>query len=113
MPRTPVTGVTFLQQLSLRSMAHSRGNWLGEADPNDLRRLLCARRKRPCGGCAAEQRDDGAPPHSITSSAMERTSGEMVRPSALAVLALITSSNSVACHIGRSAGLAPLRMRPT
>src|SRR5262245_4238240 len=77
-------------------------------------RLLRPRPNRPRHCRAAKQRDEvAAPDHSITSSAMERTLGEMVRPSALSVLALITSSNSVACHIGRSAGLAPLRMRPT
>ena len=35
-----------------------------------------------------------------------------VRPSILAVSALMTSSNLVDCTTGRSAGLAPLRMRP-
>jgi hypothetical protein len=34
-----------------------------------------------------------------------------VRSSALAVFTLITSSNLVGCSTGRSAGLAPLRMR--
>ena len=35
----------------------------------------------------------------------------MVRPSALAVLRLMTNSNVVGCKTGRSAGLAPLRFR--
>jgi hypothetical protein len=35
----------------------------------------------------------------------------MVRPSVLVVLRLITSSNLLGSWIGRSAGLAPLRMR--
>jgi hypothetical protein len=35
------------------------------------------------------------------------------RPSAAAVFKLTTSSNLVGCRTGRSAGLAPLRMRPT
>ena len=35
-----------------------------------------------------------------------------VRPSALAVLRLMTSSTFVACWTGRSAGFSPLRMRP-
>jgi hypothetical protein len=34
----------------------------------------------------------------------------MVRPSALAVFRLMTSSNFVGCSMGRSAGLAPLRI---
>ena len=37
----------------------------------------------------------------------------MVRPSALAVLRLMTSSNFVGCSTGRSAGLAPLRILST
>src|SRR5437899_10820330 len=36
-----------------------------------------------------------------------------VRPSVLVVLRLTTSSNLVGCCTGRSAGLAPLRIRPT
>ena len=38
--------------------------------------------------------------------------GGTVRPSALAVLRLITSSNVVGCVTGKSAGLLPLRIRP-
>ncbi len=37
----------------------------------------------------------------------------MVSPRAWAVLRLITKSNSIGCSTGRSAGLAPLRMRST
>jgi len=37
----------------------------------------------------------------------------MVRPSALAVLWLMTRSNFVGCSMGRSAGLAPLRILST
>ncbi len=37
----------------------------------------------------------------------------MVRPSALAVLRLITSSNFVGCSTGRSPGLAPCRILAT
>src|SRR5262245_66681328 len=58
----------------------------------------------------AEQRDEFPPPHSITSSASESTSGGMESPSALAVLRLITSSNLVDVSTGRSAGFAPLRI---
>src|SRR5262245_37570336 len=39
--------------------------------------------------------------------------GGMVIPSALAVLRLMTNSNCVGCSTGRSAGLAPFRMRST
>src|SRR5262245_57515427 len=39
--------------------------------------------------------------------------GRNVEPSALAVLRLRISSNLVGCRNGKSAGLAPRRMRPT
>ena len=48
--------------------------------------------------------------YSIISSACESSSGDRVRPSALAALRLITSSNLVGCSTGRSAGLAPFRI---
>src|SRR5262245_711586 len=48
--------------------------------------------------------------HSITSSAWASSVGEIVRPSALAVLRLMTRSNLVGCSIGKSPGLAPLRI---
>ena len=38
--------------------------------------------------------------------------GGTVRPSILAVSTLMTSSNLLACTTGKSAGFAPLRMRP-
>src|SRR3954469_13585509 len=50
--------------------------------------------------------------HSITSSARVSIDCGTVRPSALAVLRLMTSSNFDACWTGRSAGLAPLRTFP-
>src|SRR5258708_3912498 len=64
-----------------------------------------------CSRRTAEQRDELAPPHSITSSA--RNSGEVgtTRPSALAVLRLMISSIFVTCCTGRSAGFSPLRIR--
>src|SRR5262249_2981060 len=74
------------------------------------RRLLRARRERPRRDDATEQRDELAPPHSITSSASAISLSGIERPSALAVLRLITSSYFDACSTGRSAGLAPLRI---
>jgi hypothetical protein len=50
--------------------------------------------------------------YSITSSARASSDGGTVRPSALAVLRLMTNSNLVGCWTGKSAGLAPLRIRP-
>src|SRR5262245_59165876 len=78
--------------------------------PHPLR-LLRARRQRPRRR-AAEQSDELAPSHSITSSARASRVEGTSRPSTLAAWALITSSNLLACMTGKSAGLAPLRMRP-
>src|SRR5262249_9840413 len=75
--------------------------------------LLRARRQRPRRR-AAEQRDELATAdHSIISSAMANTPGGISTPSALAVLRLITRLNLLLCKTGRSAGFAPMRMRPT
>ena len=51
--------------------------------------------------------------YSIISSAVASNVFGTLRPSALTVLALITSSNLVGCMTGRSAGFSPLRIRPT
>jgi ABC-type methionine transport system permease subunit len=51
--------------------------------------------------------------YSITSSARASMIGGISRPIALAVLTLITSVNLVGRSIGKSAALAPLRMRST
>ena len=74
-----------------------------------------------CCACAAsghaaapaEQRDELAALHSITSSARASTVGGTSRPSAFAVFRLITSSYLVGACTGRSAGFSPLRMRST
>ena len=73
--------------------------------------LLRARRERPSRR-AADERDELAPVHSITSSARASSMGGTSIPSIRAVSALMTSSNFDDCMTGRSAGLAPWRMRP-
>src|SRR5262249_44899511 len=83
------------------------------ADAPHLIRLLRACRKWPSSGRAAEQRDELAPPHSITSSASICMEYGTTSPSALAVFILMTNSNFVGCCTGKSAGLSPWRMRPT
>src|SRR5262245_11911273 len=83
-----------------------------ESDPRYFARLLRASAEWPHRCRAAEQRDELAPPHSITSSAATSSLSGTVRPSIRAVEALMTSSNLVDCTTGRSAGLAPLRIRP-
>src|SRR5262245_37254374 len=76
------------------------------------RRLLRARRARP-RRCAAQERDELATLHSITSSARASTVVGMSRPSALAVFRLMTNSYLVGAWTGKSAGFSPLRMRST
>src|SRR5262249_25416888 len=74
--------------------------------------LLRPRRERPrCR--AADQRDELAAFHSITSSARASRVGGMSRPSALAVVMLTMRSNFVGCSIGRSPGFAPRRILST
>src|SRR5262249_34467439 len=77
------------------------------------RRLLPPRRQRPRRRRAAEQRYELAALHSITSSARASSVGGTSRPSALAVLRLITNSYLVGACTGRLAAFSPLRMRLT
>src|SRR5215469_16563810 len=88
------------------SGAHENAN-----APHPLGRRLRARRERPRGR-AAEERDELAAFHSITSSTLASSCGGTSRPSALAVCRLIANSNLVDCNTGSSAGLAPLMMLP-
>jgi hypothetical protein len=74
-----------------------RGYGRKHPDPPLLLALLRARRERPRDRRAAEQRDEPAPVHSITSSARASNIGGTSRASALAVLRLITSLNFVGC----------------
>src|SRR5262245_19962422 len=68
----------------------------------------------PCNRRAAEQRDElAATDHSITSSARASSEGGTSRPSALAVLRLMTSSKRVGCSTGMSAGFSPFNIRST
>ena len=86
-----------------------RGN---EIPDHRHRRLLRPRRKRPRRRRAAEQRDELAALHSITSSARMSKAGDTSIRSARAVAMFITRSTFTACWTGRSAGFSPLRMRP-
>src|SRR5262249_26435062 len=90
-----------------------RGRQTKKTYPRHLSRLLRVGRKRR-GEEAESASDEGAPVHYwMTSSARASTAGGMVRPRALAVLRLMTSSNLVGCSMGRSAALAPLRSLST
>src|SRR5262245_20790804 len=85
------------------------GHMVGEFGATDA--LLRARRERPRGRRAAEKCDELAAFHSITSSARASSVAGTSRPSAFAVLRLMTSWNLVGRTTGRSESLAPLRMR--
>src|SRR5262245_4642133 len=77
--------------------------------------------RRRCPLCANSRREqlqqdpysECLEAHSISSSANVSSEGGTVRPSALATLTLMTSSNLVVCSTGRSAGLAPFRILST
>src|SRR6516162_5875399 len=83
-----------------------------KSHPPNLARL-CACCERQHNGGAAGKRDELAPPHSITSSARTTNDGGIERPSALAVLRLMTRSNLVGCSTGMSPGFAPRRILST
>src|SRR5262249_2528819 len=84
------------------------------AEKPDRRQLLLrARRERPRGRRAAEQRDELAALHSITSSARASSAAEMSMPSAFATIRLTTRSNLTGCSTGMSAGLVPRRILST
>src|SRR5262244_667339 len=110
--------------LALRP-AHSRGHQFRDRYPgaSDISSPPCLPRLLPAGAVAGR----GLHPldkrrlvtahmessYSMTSSARARIDGGIVRPSALAVFRLTTSSNVVGCWTGRSAGLAPFRILST
>src|SRR2546421_1113976 len=85
------------------------GYWARGPDQRDW--LLRARRQRPRSRRAANERDELAPLHSITSSARATKIGGTSRPRAFAVLRLMTRENLLGRSIGNSLALAPLRMR--
>src|SRR6516165_2003669 len=104
----------FLEALQERGYLLAQRSARPGAQESDHRhhRLLRPHRHRPRSG-ATEQRDELAPPHSMTSSAVANSVAGTSRPSAFAVLRLITNSYLVGACTGRSAGFLPLRMRST
>jgi hypothetical protein len=82
------------------------------ADPAHPAALLRARCEGPPRR-DAEERDELAPNHSITSSAMASNVGGTFSPSAFATIRFSTSSNLVGCTTGKSAGFSPLRIQYT
>src|SRR5262249_11883624 len=89
------------------------GEGIGHIDKPRDARLLRTRGERPRGNRAANQRDERASVHSITSSARRRKASGIFSPSTLAVVRLTTRSNLVGCSTGRSAGFAPRRILST
>src|SRR5262249_48715212 len=73
----------------------------------------CARAPSGHNRRAAEQRDELAAFHSITSSARTSSVGGTSKPSDFAVLRLRTVSYFVGIWTGRSAGFAPRSIRST
>src|SRR5215472_14279885 len=89
--------------------AHSEHNESGLPPKADMERTFRDFRVGPrtavCGAARAS--------YSITSSARSMIDGGTVRPSALAVLRLMTNSYFVGNCTGRSPGFSPRRMRST
>jgi hypothetical protein len=103
---------------SRKQFISESGRVLPRIGDEDLKFFPCAghklkRREWPRRRRAADQRDELAPLHSITSSARASKVGGTSSPSALAVLRLMTSSNLVGASTGKSAGFAPRSMRST
>src|SRR5262249_46787115 len=107
-----VAGLLQATMKSAQTVREFIGRCRVEKPDHRHRRLLRPRRERPHHCRAAEQRDERATLHSITSSARARNDSGIVSPSALAVLRLMTNSTFVTCCTGRSAAFSPLRMRP-
>src|SRR5215510_7601226 len=118
--------------VDIAELAHSAHEGIGEPIPGIGARHSCARRRQTKNPNAmnfaaplranAERRGEQrgstsderpAVDHSITRSARCSSGGEMVRRRALTVLRLTTSSNFVGRSMGRSPGLAPLRILST
>src|SRR5262249_25329468 len=105
-----IAGVLEALAKSAQTVLNSlRRSVIKEADHRH-RRLLRARRERPRGDRAAEQRDELAPfHHSITLSARTTNVLGTSCPLAFAFLRLMTSANLAGCSPGRSPGFAPRR----
>src|SRR5262249_17501459 len=103
----------FMQASHKCSRPRGEGRSIRTQEPYGRQLLLRARRDWPSGHRAAEQRDERAALHSITSSVRASSEVGGSRPGALAVLRLMTNSNLVANCTGNSPGFSPLRMRST
>src|SRR5215216_2690341 len=100
---------SFPKRVGIEAIRVGRGG-VQEANEGYVPRLANG---RPDEREPAECADDMPPLHSITSSARPSSGSGKARPSALAVLRLMTSSTFVGCCTGSAAGRAPLRIWPT
>src|SRR5262245_46806648 len=112
----PTQDLSFWIALGIRHEGADAPHALGllgarDAGPGECRRAAGERDEFPPLHSLSPNRSMAS--HSITSSARSWNAFEKRKPSALAVLRLMTSSNLFAWRIGRSAGLAPAKMRPT
>src|SRR5262249_38823304 len=105
----PESAQTLAKRLPFRAVGGAEN-----ADPPDLPRRLRLGGERHEEEQRSRASEELATVHYwITSSARASTDCGIVRPSALVVLRLITSSNFVGCSMGRSPGLAPFRILST
>jgi hypothetical protein len=81
-----------------------------KADITERDRHVCFVPKADVSRCSKIRYRRSA--YSITSSARPSNGSGMLRPSALAVLRLITRLSLTACITGKSLGFSPLRIRP-
>src|SRR5262249_59496485 len=85
------------------------GGCTQESYPRNFPRLLGVSREWRGQDAPTHAADERSPVHyRMISSARTNSDCGIVRPSALAVLRLITNSNLVGCSTGRSAGFGPL-----
>ena len=111
-------GEVFLKSsiaLAARISKHHRGKLQTEIEDMDLPNPVIrshSRKSRVSAKTGREQSQQIAS-YSITSSARASMAGGISKPSAFAVLRLITNSYLVGVCTGRSAGFSPLRMRST
>src|SRR5262249_36498012 len=98
----PARGQTLGEQTGCGIAGAGSAKRQDEVHRSRRKRLLRARRERPRGPYAAEQRDKRAAVHSIASSARSRSASGTFKPSTLAVVRLMTKSNLVGCSTGIS-----------
>src|SRR5947208_13700060 len=102
------------KSVTKRSQIGGRFRWRTRTQESNYPYCLLLRgyRERPCGSRTANKRDELAPPHSITSSARNKSDVGMDIPRACAVRMLSTVSDFVGRSIGSAAGSAPRATLP-